>query len=81
MTGPITETHMSGQRNWDDDFINSKPSLAELIQRLQRWRNRYERYLDARPRVQSLDMLSHHLLEFQYGKWDEIEVPGQYTEV
>ncbi|EPT03792.1 hypothetical protein FOMPIDRAFT_150002 [Fomitopsis schrenkii] len=73
LTGPV-------RQNWDDDFINSKPSLAEFIQRLQRWRNRYERYLDARPRVQSLDMLSHHLLEFQYGKWDEIEVPGQYTE-
>ncbi|TFY60353.1 hypothetical protein EVJ58_g5210 [Rhodofomes roseus] len=73
LSGPI-------RQNWDDDFIKGKPSMAVLIQRLQKWRDRYERYLDARPRVQSLDMLSHHLLEFQYGKWDEIEVPGQYTE-
>jgi hypothetical protein len=25
--------------------------------------------------------LSHWLVEFQHGKWDEIEVPGQYLEV
>ncbi|KZT74387.1 FAT-domain-containing protein [Daedalea quercina L-15889] len=73
LSGPIRQT-------WEDDFITGKPNQAELVQRLQRWRDRYERHLDARPRVQSLDMLSHHLLEFQYGKWDEIEVPGQYTE-
>jgi len=28
-----------------------------------------------------LDHISHYLTEFQYGKFDEIEVPGQYTEV
>ena len=37
--------------------------------------------LDARPRVQSLEMLSHYLTEFQYSKFDDIEIPGQYTEV
>lgn len=26
-------------------------------------------------------MISHWLTEIQYGKFDEIEVPGQYTEV
>ncbi len=28
-----------------------------------------------------MDTLSHYLTEFQYSKVDEIEVPGQYTEV
>jgi hypothetical protein len=53
----------------------------EYIRRLQRWRDRQEKYLDSRPRIQSLDLLSHYLTEFQYGKFDDIEVPGQYTEV
>lgn len=37
--------------------------------------------LDARPRLQPLAVLSHYLTEFQYSKIDEIEIPGQYTEV
>ena len=53
----------------------------EYIRKLQQWRDKYERLLDARPRVQSLDNLSHYLIEFQYTKFDEVEVPGQYTEV
>lgn len=28
-----------------------------------------------------MDNLSHYLIEFQYTKFDEVEVPGQYTEV
>ena len=58
-----------------------KPKLAEYVSRLQHWRDRYERYLDARPRVQSLDLISHWLMEFQFVKLDEIDVPGQYLEV
>ncbi len=37
--------------------------------------------LDSRPRIQPLALVSHYLTEFQYNKIDEIEVPGQYTEV
>ncbi len=54
--------------------------MNEYIRKLQQWRDKYERILDARPRVQSLDNLSHYLIEFQYTKFDEVEVPGQYTE-
>jgi transformation/transcription domain-associated protein len=50
------------------------------MRRLQQWRDRYETYLDSRPRVQPLDLLSHYLTEFQYGKFEDIEVPGQYSE-
>jgi transformation/transcription domain-associated protein len=45
------------------------------------WRDKYERILDLRPRLQPLDALNHYLIEFQYGKFDDIEIPGQYTEV
>ena len=37
--------------------------------------------MDSRPRVQPLDLISHWLVEFQYSKFDEVEVPGQYLEV
>jgi hypothetical protein len=48
---------------------------------LQQWRQKFEAVLDARPRLQPLALLSHYLTEFQYNKIDEIEIPGQYTEV
>ncbi|KAI0650812.1 atypical/PIKK/TRRAP protein kinase [Trametes meyenii] len=70
----------SARRDYEEDFIKSKPNLLEYIRKLQQWRDKYERLLDARPRVQSLDNLSHYLIEFQYTKFDEVEVPGQYTE-
>ena len=69
------------QKEYEEDFIKSKPNLTEYIRKLQQWRDKYERLLDARPRVQSLDNLSHYLIEFQYTKFDEVEIPGQYTEV
>ncbi|KAK7060621.1 transcription-associated protein 1 [Paramarasmius palmivorus] len=68
------------RREWEDDFVSSKLSHYEYIQRLQRWRDKFEALLDSRPRLQNLDSLSHYLTEFQYSKVDEIEVPGQYTE-
>lgn len=69
------------QTDYEDDFIKSNPLLPDYIRRLQHWRDRYEKYLDSRPRVQPLDLLSHWLTEFQYAKFDEVEVPGQYLEV
>ncbi|KAG7096929.1 hypothetical protein E1B28_004330 [Marasmius oreades] len=68
------------KKDWEEDFISNKMSHYEYIQRLQRWRNKYEALLDSRPSRPSLDILSHYLTEFQYNKVDEIEVPGQYTE-
>lgn len=78
---PCSLTRISEQKEYEEDFLKSKPTHYEYIRRLQRWRDRQEKYLDSRPRIQSLDLLSHYLTEFQYGKFDDIEVPGQYTEV
>ncbi|CAL1700686.1 unnamed protein product [Somion occarium] len=75
-------SNLAGQarRDYDEDFLKTKLSLHDYIRRLQQWRDKYEKQLDSRPRIQSLDMLSHFLTDFQYNKFDEIEVPGQYTE-
>jgi transformation/transcription domain-associated protein len=69
------------QKDYEEDFLRNKQSHYEYIQKLQQWRDKYETFLDSRPRIQVLDHISHYLTEFQYGKFDEIEVPGQYTEV
>uniref|UniRef100_D8PQ42 Non-specific serine/threonine protein kinase n=1 Tax=Schizophyllum commune (strain H4-8 / FGSC 9210) TaxID=578458 RepID=D8PQ42_SCHCM len=66
--------------HFEQDFLLPKLTHQEYMQRLQSWRDRYERSLDSRPRTQSLDSISHYLTQFQYSKIDEIEVPGQYTE-
>ncbi|RDB22695.1 Transcription-associated protein 1 [Hypsizygus marmoreus] len=68
------------RKEYEEDFLSSKPTHYEYIQKLQQWRDKYELLLDARPRLQPLAVLSHYLTEFQYNKVDEIEVPGQYTE-
>jgi len=48
---------------------------------MMQWRDKYEKMLDSRSRSQSLDTLSKWLVEFQHGKFDEVEIPGQYLEV
>ncbi|KAG8954779.1 hypothetical protein FRC03_011404 [Tulasnella sp. 419] len=62
------------------DVIEPKPSLREYIRKLQKWRDKYEKILEARPRLQPLDVLSHWLVEFQHSKFDDVEVPGQYLQ-
>ncbi|KDQ64542.1 hypothetical protein JAAARDRAFT_28186 [Jaapia argillacea MUCL 33604] len=68
------------RKEYEEDFLKSKQSHYDYIRQLQRWRDKYEKHLDSRPRTQPLDLLSHYLTEFQYTKFDELEVPGQYTE-
>lgn len=46
--------------------------------KFRRWRDRLEILLDCRPRKQFLEHFSHHLAEFQYQQFDEVEIPGQY---
>ncbi|GJN92776.1 hypothetical protein Rhopal_005814-T1 [Rhodotorula paludigena] len=65
---------------FEKDFLTSKPTLREYVQRLQDWRDRYESMLNKKPKRASLEASSHWLVEFQYQKFDEIEVPGQYLQ-
>jgi len=78
---PNSEIDHSRQKDFENDFIANKQTHYEYIRKLQQWRQKFETFLDARPRLQPLAHLSHYLTEFQYSKIDEIEVPGQYTEV
>jgi len=69
------------QKEYEEDFLKTPLTHYEYLRRLQTWRDRYERILDSKPREQSLDLLSHYLVDFQYTRFDDIEVPGQYLEV
>ena len=61
--------------------MRSRPNLREYVQKLQRWRDRYEEVLDKRTSKQHLEHCSHFLVEFQHQKFDEVEVPGQYLKL
>ncbi|KAJ7590989.1 hypothetical protein C8J56DRAFT_1135339 [Mycena floridula] len=75
----ICEPH-SLKKEFEEDFFASKPSLYEALPKMQKWRDRCERMIDAKPRFQPLELTCHYLAEFQYAKVDDIEVFGQYTE-
>ncbi|KAK4050349.1 transcription-associated protein 1 [Microbotryomycetes sp. JL221] len=71
--------HPTGIKNsFEQDFLKSNPTLREYVQRLQVWRDRYETLLNKKAKRSNLEAVSHWLVEFQYQKFDEIEVPGQY---
>nr|KAJ3422805.1 hypothetical protein HK105_006243 [Polyrhizophydium stewartii] len=73
--------HLKYKHLFEQDFISSKPNLSQLVERFRMWRDNLERILDRRPHVQFLEHFSHYLAEFEYQKFDEIEVPGQYFEL
>ncbi|GAA5937574.1 hypothetical protein JCM10213_008398 [Rhodosporidiobolus nylandii] len=65
---------------FEKDFLTTKPTLREYVSRLQDWRDRYETMLNRKAKRANLEASSHWLVEFQYQKFDEIEVPGQYLQ-
>ncbi|KAJ3116271.1 hypothetical protein HDU96_010045 [Phlyctochytrium bullatum] len=70
--------HLKYKAAFENEFIKSKPTLLQLIEKFREWRDRLENLLDSRPRRGHLEHYSHYLAEFEYQKFDEIEVPGQY---
>ncbi|KNC98645.1 histone acetyltransferase TRA1 [Spizellomyces punctatus DAOM BR117] len=70
--------HIKYKAAFEQDFIKSKPNLAQLVERFREWRDKLEILLDSRPRRQHLEHFSHWLVEFEYQKFEDIEVPGQY---
>ncbi|GAA5907251.1 hypothetical protein JCM6882_008402 [Rhodosporidiobolus microsporus] len=68
------------KNQFETDFLTSKPTLREYVSRLQNWRDRYESMLNKKAKKANLEASSHWLVEFQYQKFDEIEVPGQYLQ-
>ncbi len=63
---------------FEEDFIKSKPSITELVEKFRDWRDKLEYQLDIRNTKQHLEYFSHDLVEFEHKKFDDIEIPGQY---
>ncbi|KAL2811601.1 hypothetical protein BJX63DRAFT_274498 [Aspergillus granulosus] len=68
------------RKSFEADFVVKKPTMYEYIQKLRRWRDKFEEKLDRRPQVQFLESYSPHLSEFRFLKFDEVEIPGQYLQ-
>ncbi|KAI9822659.1 MAG: hypothetical protein M1827_000378 [Pycnora praestabilis] len=68
------------RKSFEADFVSKKPTMYEYIQKLRRWRDKFEEKLDRRSDHQSLELYSPHLSEFRFQKFDEVEVPGQYLQ-
>ncbi|KAI9712347.1 MAG: hypothetical protein M1820_001560 [Bogoriella megaspora] len=65
---------------FEEDFVRVKPTAYEYIHKLRKWRDRFEEKLDRRNPRANLEHYSLLLSEFRFGKFDDIEVPGQYLE-
>ncbi|KAF1808723.1 hypothetical protein P152DRAFT_497353 [Eremomyces bilateralis CBS 781.70] len=72
----ILPAHIRGF--FESDFVLKKPTMYEYMQKLRKWRNKFEERLDARDNPTSLELQSSHLSEFKYAKFEDVEVPGQY---
>ncbi|EAA58803.1 hypothetical protein AN8000.2 [Aspergillus nidulans FGSC A4] len=68
------------RKSFEADFVVRKPTMYEYIQKLRRWRDKFEEKLDRRPQIQFLETYSPHLSEFRFLKFDEVEIPGQYLQ-
>ena len=87
---PATETNITRfaetilpahiRKSFEADFVDKKPTMHEYIQKLRRWRDKFEEKLDRRTLHTNLENYSAHLGEFRFQKFDEVEVPGQYLE-
>lgn len=65
---------------FEQEFVQGKPNLQEYVAKLRKWRDKFEVILDRRSQTQQLEQVSSYLSEFQYQKFDEVEVPGQYLQ-
>jgi transformation/transcription domain-associated protein len=56
-------------------------TLKTYVRNLRKWRDHFEEMLDQRPQRMYLEHFSPWLSDFQFQKFDEVEVPGQYLQV
>jgi transformation/transcription domain-associated protein len=66
------------RKAFEAEFVQVKPTMFEYIQKLRKWRNRFEEKLDHRQPTRNLESYSAQLSEFRFLKFDDVEVPGQY---
>jgi len=55
-------------------------TLKTYVRNLRKWRDHFEEMLDQRPQRMYLEQFSPWLSDFQFQKFDEVEVPGQYLQ-
>ncbi len=69
---------MSEMRNANESPHNREGDADRVLTKLFLWRNKLEPNLQKHPRKLILDGLSRFLAEFEYHRYDDIDVPGQY---
>lgn len=75
INSPFVSTSKHGAE-LQHDFITSKPNLEQVVVKFRYWRTKLEHILDNRPSHQNLQHFSPYLIEFEYQKFDDVEVPG-----
>jgi transformation/transcription domain-associated protein len=73
--------HGQFKDQFEEDLVKSRPNLEQLCMKYRYWQRRLERFLESRPKKLNLENLSSYLVQFEFQKFDEIEVPGQYLEL
>lgn len=66
------------KQQFDADFLTSKPTLLQVVQRLQAWRQFLAPSVERLPRTLQLENFSRYLVEMQHQRYDDVEIPGQY---
>ncbi|KAA1099348.1 hypothetical protein PGT21_004258 [Puccinia graminis f. sp. tritici] len=66
------------QPHFHRDFVESSLNLRTYVNKLQEWRLKYEKNIERNLRKTNLESASHWMIEFQYQKFDDVEIPGQY---
>jgi transformation/transcription domain-associated protein len=73
------------QPAFEADFVfpedGQELTLKTYVRNLRKWRDHFEAMLDQRPQRMYLEQFSPWLSDFQFQKFDEVEVPGQYLQV
>lgn len=78
MLGSSPYLASSYKKAFDEDFGSASLSLDDAIALLQSWKKDLEVVIKRYPRTFSLESLSRFLAEFEYQRYDDVEVPGQY---
>ncbi|KAI8052220.1 kinase-like domain-containing protein [Syncephalis plumigaleata] len=61
------------------DFVEDRPTLPQYVRRLREWRDSFVAMMAERPTELPLESYSHYLTEFEHQRFDDVEIPGQYS--
>ena len=63
---------------FENDFLKEPLSLQQSLAQLLKWKQQLAGILDKLPNVFHMENFSRYLAEFEYQKYDDVEIPGQY---